>query len=85
MRESKMTDYLPINPCEGCEYDSYCPVFQANRLKICEKSRAYQANLAALERALDAVEDEQTIIKDGIGVPIRVIESMLVTIREAKG
>jgi hypothetical protein len=72
-------EWTPVNPCTGCAF--HC----LENERTCLEFEIFQSNLAAIEKVLDAIENEQTIIKDGIGVPIRVIESMLVKIREAKG
>jgi hypothetical protein len=83
--------HLPTNPCKECEYDTYCPVFHALRLKICEKFRIYQSNLAALEKYTESLISytktnplKVTEFYSELAVTVQVLESMLSKIREGK-
>jgi hypothetical protein len=88
MRESKMTDYLPINPCEGCKiFEGVNEICQPRDGAHCSNYSEYKASLAALEKYVDwwlefmkglqATPETITILSQ--------FESMLVKIREAKG
>ena len=50
-------EWMPVNPCKGCEYDNYCPIFNASRFTICEKYRTYKSNLAAISKLLEYLLD----------------------------
>jgi hypothetical protein len=89
------SDFLPVNPCEGCEYNvDGCPVFKANRLKICEKFRTWKSNLAATSKVVECLVtpnqygcfDYSWETPDGKihhGIDVVKLQSLLTKIKEA--
>jgi hypothetical protein len=87
------TEYLPINPCTGCERHLMAQMentFGLDGKCVCALRVEYQSNLAALETMLEhlplfGIKQGHIEGIDCYCIPKSRISSILATIREAKG